>query len=144
MIFKTRQLAEDWALGTLMPDLRILAEIANDLLWKIAGRPLCVTNVFEDAGATTTHSEGRALDCRTTTQGYHEIGDLIVRPWGAAYLMIPQAQAWRERINGAWSTGARFAGGEEMLPAVLHDVGLGHHLHLQVARGRRLERRHHG
>lgn len=149
MIFKRAQFLEDWSTERwkgrlrlrIQPDLRVLAASAEHLLWGIAGKPPCVTNVFADAGRTGTHSDGRALDFRTRTSGRYVEGSLLVQPGEAPYLTDDEARRWVERINAMWDTGVTFPTGVEMKAAVQHDTGLGPHVHLQVAVGGRLRMR---
>ena len=100
-----------------------------------------MTNVLENAGKTGTHGEGRAIDFRTTGSGWFDPREVWSTYSMVPYLTMEQAERWRDRINETWDTGGRFESGKEMLPCVLHDVGMGHHLHLQVAPGKRLRRR---
>lgn len=141
MIFKSFDLIDEWASPTVTRDLRVLAASAENLLWRIANRPVCVTNVLEDAGVTSTHSEGRAMDLRTMGHGWFDPADIFPAHSMIPYLTIEQATAWCDKLNATWSTGVHFVTGKEMPCAVLHDVGLGHHLHIQVAHGRELRRR---
>lgn len=133
MIFTSKRVLNEWKQGGLDPNLYMLLAWVWPLHWRLTGKPPCVTNIRRDLGTTTTHSEGRAVDLRTVGQGRYVPGDLLAKRSGTRWLSMEVALKIEQRINAAWSLGAVFAGGAEMMPAVAH-VGTAHHIHLQVAR----------
>jgi hypothetical protein len=141
VIFESDRLAEEWASGKIHADLRRLAEWVDDCHWLMFRKPAFVTNVLyrPPGSSTTTHPEGRAIDLKTAGVGFFDPSTMAGRKIGDSYLKEVEALLLEDRINSAWDTGNILSDGSPMQCAVVHNIGLGPHLHLQVARGRFLK-----
>jgi hypothetical protein len=119
--FKHPKYEREFLSDAVRSDLRALVVAMASWVEGKRGVDIIVTAVLPEPGverASKSHAEGRAVDIRVTD-------------WPSGF--GEDVALW---VNSRFSTGVIKPTGDPMQVAVLHDVGFGNHVHLQVPKGR--------
>jgi hypothetical protein len=109
--FKTQQIRAEWESGDIHPALRVIVMFAALLRYRLTGRKTTLTSLLRTGDPQSPHC---ARPCRGADLRSNDLAHLTASEWAA---QIKYAVPYL----GDYST------------VLLHDVGQGDHLHLQVS-----------